>query len=65
MKLFTSYITIATILFIASIQYYSIQKEYAIVTTKDCIKTIFYLFIFSMFFPITIIYLFFTKGEEK
>lgn len=65
MKLFTTYMTIATIIFIASVQYYSIQKEYTIATKKDCIKMIFYLFILSMFFPITIIYLLFTKGEEK
>lgn len=65
MKLFDIYMTIATIIFIICVQYYSIQDEYTIATKKDCIKTIFYLFIFSMFFPITIIYLFFTKGEEK
>lgn len=65
MKLFTIYMTIATILFIASVQYYSIQKEYAIVTNKDCIKVVFFLFILSMFFPITIIYLFFIKGEKE
>lgn len=65
MKLFTTYMTIATILFIAGVQYYSIQDEYTIATKKDCIKVIFFLFILSMFFPITIIYLFFTKGEGK
>jgi len=65
MKLFTTYMTIATIIFIACVQYYSIQKEYAIVTNKDCLKVVFFLFILSMFFPITIIYLFFIKGEEE
>lgn len=65
MKLFTIYMTIATIIFIACVQYYSIQNEYTIVTKKDCVKVIFFLFILSMFFPITIIYLFFIKGEEK
>lgn len=65
MKLFTIYMTIAIILFIASIQYYSIQNEYTTATKKHCIKVMFYLFILSMFFPITIIYLFFTKGEKK
>ncbi len=65
MKLFTTYMTIATIIFIACVQYYSIQNEYTIATKKDCVKVIFFLFIFSMFFPITIIYLFFIKGEEK
>ena len=65
MKLFDIYMTIATIIFIASVQYYSIQNEYTTATKKDCIKVIFFLFILSIFFPITIIYLFFTKGEEK
>jgi dolichyl-phosphate-mannose--protein O-mannosyl transferase len=65
MKLFTTYMTIATIIFIACVQYHSIQIEYTTVTKKDYIKTVFFLFILSMFFPITIIYLFFTKGEEK
>ena len=65
MKLFDIYMTIATIIFIASVQYYSIQNEYTTATKKHCIKVMFYLFILSMFFPITIIYLFFTKGEEK
>lgn len=65
MRLFTTYMTIATIIFIACVQYYALQKEYTIATKKDYIKVIFFLFILSMFFPITIIYLFFIKGEEK
>lgn len=53
--LFTSYMCIAVILFIATIQYCALQEKFTTLTRKECMVLILSIFVLSIFFPITII----------
>ncbi len=53
--LFTSYMCIAVILFIATMQYCALQGKFETLTRKECMVFILSILVLSMFFPITII----------